>query len=91
MKRTHLILTIALSFVFSNVLMAQKQKKKRPNILFCIADDASFSYFGAYGSDWVKTPAFDKYDQHGLLFNKAYTPHPKSGTSRAMLLTGRTY
>ena len=33
---------------------------ERPNILFCIADDASMKSFGAYGSEFVKTPAVDR-------------------------------
>ncbi|MED5284328.1 MAG: heparan N-sulfatase, partial [Planctomycetota bacterium] len=30
---------------------------KRPNILFAIADDASFPHMSAYGCKWVQTPA----------------------------------
>ena len=26
----------------------------RPNILFAIADDASYPYMGAYGTNWVR-------------------------------------
>lgn len=37
------------------------EKKQAPNILFCIADDASFEHWGAMGCDWVNTPAFDRY------------------------------
>jgi hypothetical protein len=38
----------------------EAQQPERPNILFAIADDASHQFFGAYGCDWVKTPAFHK-------------------------------
>lgn len=65
---------------------------KKQNILFCIADDASFQHFGAYGfglKKWVKTPAFDRIAKEGLLFNKAYTPNAKCAPSRAAILTGR--
>ena len=65
------------------------QKENRPNILFCIADDATFLHFGAYGSKWVKTPSFDKVANEGLLFMNAYTPNAKCGPSRACILTGR--
>jgi arylsulfatase A-like enzyme len=64
-------------------------KNDRPNILFILADDASFAHFSAYGSTWVKTPAFDEIAKNGLLFNKAYTPNAKCGPSRACILTGR--
>lgn len=61
----------------------------RPNILFAIADDASFPHFGAYGTGWVQTPAFDRVADEGLLFNRAYTPNAKCAPSRAAILTGR--
>ncbi len=63
--------------------------EKPPNILFCLADDAMWKHFGAYGSDWVKTPNFDKVAKQGLLFNNAYTPDAKCGPSRSVILTGR--
>ncbi|TXF87958.1 sulfatase [Neolewinella aurantiaca] len=61
----------------------------RPNILFAIADDASWKHFGAYGCDWVKTPAFDRVAAEGLLFNNAYVPNAKCSPSRSCILTGR--
>lgn len=62
---------------------------QRPNILFAIADDASFPHMGAYGTTWVKTPAFDRVAKEGLLFNRAYTPNAKCSPSRACILSGR--
>ena len=64
-------------------------KQKRPNILLCIADDATILHFGAYGSKWVHTPAFDRVAREGLLFSNAYTPNAKCGPSRACILRGR--
>lgn len=61
----------------------------RPNILFCIADDASFPHFSAYGCNWVNTPGFDRVASQGILFTNAYTPNAKSAPSRACILTGR--
>jgi arylsulfatase A-like enzyme len=60
----------------------------RPNILFAIADDWS-PHAGAYGTKWVKTPAFDRIAREGLVFDRAYTPNAKCAPSRACLLTGR--
>lgn len=60
-----------------------------PNILFAIADDASFPHMGAYGTPWVNTPAFDRVAKGGLLFMNAYTPNAKCAPSRACILTGR--
>ena len=60
----------------------------RPNILFAIADDWGLQA-GAYGTPWVKTPAFDRLAREGLLFQNAYTPTAKCAPSRASVLTGR--
>ncbi len=59
-----------------------------PNILFAIADDWSL-HAGAYGTPWVRTPAFDRIAEEGLLFTHAYTPNAKCAPSRACILTGR--
>jgi N-sulfoglucosamine sulfohydrolase len=67
----------------------QPEKSPRPNILFAIADDASWKHFGAYGCDWVKTPAFDRVASEGILFTRAYTPNAKCAPSRSCILTGR--
>ena len=61
----------------------------RPNILFCIADDASFPHMGAYGCSWVETPGFDRVAEEGILFTRCYTPNAKCAPSRACILTGR--
>ncbi len=61
----------------------------RPNILFAIADDASYPHMGAYGCTWIETPAFDQVARQGLLFTRAYTPNAKCAPSRASILTGR--
>lgn len=62
---------------------------KRPNILFAIADDWSFGHAGAYGCEWVSTPAFDRIAAEGVLFKRSYTPNAKCAPSRAIILTGR--
>ena len=61
----------------------------RPNILLAIADDWSHQHAGVYGSDWVKTPTFDRIALEGVLFHNAFTSNPKCSPSRASMLTGR--
>lgn len=80
-----IFITLGLSLTF----VKSKAQDKRPNILFCIADDASLEHFGAYGSTWVKTPAFDRVAKEGILFKNAYTPNAKCAPSRASILMGR--
>lgn len=78
--------TFGLALLLSLVHTAAAEHK--PNILFCIADDAS-PHFGAYGCPWVKTPNIDRLAKQGLLFANAYTPTAKCAPSRAAILTGR--
>jgi N-sulfoglucosamine sulfohydrolase len=67
----------------------ERTVRQRPNFLFCIADDASYEHFSAYGCTWVSTPGFDRVAREGILFTNAYTPNAKSGPSRACIITGR--
>lgn len=69
-------------------LDAAPKADKRPNVLFCIADDAAWLHFGAYGCKWVQTPVFDRVAAQGVVFDNCYTPNAKSAPSRATLLTG---
>ena len=64
-------------------------KPPKPNIVFAIMDDATYSHFGAYGCEWVKTPNFDRVAREGVLFTNAYTPNAKCGPSRSSIITGR--
>ncbi len=77
-----------LAAAFFPLLGGAAEVTARPNILFAIADDWS-PHAGAYGTKWVKTPAFDRVAREGILFTRAYTPNAKCAPSRACLLTGR--
>jgi N-sulfoglucosamine sulfohydrolase len=83
------ILFLVLIFESCRSIPAKLETPARPNILFAIADDASWKHFGAYNCQWVKTPAFDRIAAQGILFNRAYTPNAKCAPSRSCILTGR--
>ena len=87
MKYIIIVLSFSLYFVSCNP--QTDSPIKRPNILFCIADDASFPHMGAYGTNWIKTPAFDRVAEEGILFMNCYTPNAKCAPSRSCILTGR--
>ncbi|MCA9059632.1 MAG: sulfatase [Planctomycetaceae bacterium] len=82
-------LRIGLAFLSLMTSVAASDAPQRPNILFCIADDASWLHLGAYGCQWVSTPGFDRVARDGLLFQNCYTPNAKCAPSRACILTGR--
>jgi len=61
----------------------------RPNILFCISDDQSWLHTSAMGDPVVKTPAFDRVAEEGILFTHAFCDAPSCGPSRSSILTGQ--
>ena len=63
--------------------------RKRPNIVFIIADDASWKHFGAYGNTQIKTPNIDKLAEEGVVFENAFVSASSCSPSRAAILTGR--
>lgn len=92
MKSEILFPVLSLTFMPVTVAVAQMrelQQKERPNVLFCLADDVSYPYWGAYGCSWVRTPNTDRVAREGMLFMNAYTCNAKSGPSRSCILTGR--
>ena len=87
MKRPVLFIVAVLAGLAA-VSHAAETAPRTPNILFAIADDWG-AHAGAYGTKWVRTPAFDRVAREGILFTRAYTPNAKCAPSRACILTGR--
>ncbi len=81
-------LLICLSMLVTVWFCGRVRAESVPNVLFIIADDWG-AHAGAYGTKWVKTPAFDRVAREGLLFQQAFTPTAKCAPSRATILTGR--
>ncbi len=89
MKNFFRFLLISSILIQAGCGVDQQKKNVPPNILFALADDASYPHMSAYGCTWVKTPAFDKVANQGILFTNAYTPNAKCSPSRSCILTGR--
>ncbi|MFT7036797.1 MAG: N-sulfoglucosamine sulfohydrolase [Cyclobacteriaceae bacterium] len=66
-----------------------KNKLKRPNILFAISDDQSWLHTGASGDPQIKTPAFDQVAKEGALFNNSFCTSPSCTPSRSSILSGQ--
>lgn len=66
-----------------------KDQKKIPNILFCLADDWGPFPAGILGDTVIKTPSFDRIAKEGALFVNAYVNSPTCTASRAGILTGQ--
>ena len=80
---------LCLSLLFFSCTAEHEKIANGPNIVFILADDASWKHFGAYGSNDVKTPHIDKMAQEGVLFQNAFVSTPSCTASRGSILSGR--
>ncbi len=61
---------------------------EKPNIVFIIADDVSWSDIGAYGHPNVKTPNLDKLASDGMRFTEAFLTTSSCSPSRTSIISG---
>ncbi len=93
-----MILSIVIRFslisaiIFVSKLSAEQDLRysKRPNILFCISDDQSYTHTTTNGDPVIQTPAFDRVAREGLRFIHAFCDAPTCGPSRSSILTGQS-
>ncbi len=71
-------------------LPAERRTPPRPNIVFILVDDLSWSDVGAYGSRYCETPHLDHFARESLRFTNGYCPAPICSASRAAVLTGQS-
>jgi len=62
--------------------------RKRPNVVFILADDLGYRDIGCYGGP-VKTPVLNKLAAGGVRFTDFHSGAPGCSHSRASFLTGR--
>ncbi len=90
------LLHLPVLFLFLLVLAAgcnnsplKKEVGKTPNILLALSDDQSWLHTGITGNKVIKTPAFDRIANEGVLFNNAFTACPSCTASRTAILSGQ--
>ncbi|MEG1738026.1 MAG: arylsulfatase [Odoribacter sp.] len=92
MKTTHLLLSLtALAGVIPVVGNAQtkvKNKDKKPNIIYILADDLGRAELGSYGQQLIETPNLDALAKSGMTFTNHYSGTAVSAPSRCILFTG---
>tara|TARA_R110002049_G_scaffold76250_4_gene196099 strand:- start:20679 stop:22079 length:1401 start_codon:yes stop_codon:yes gene_type:complete len=69
-------------------LEATNKEKKKPNIVFILADDCTNWDLGCYGSVDSKTPNIDKLASEGIKFNRCYQAAPMCSPTRHNIFTG---
>lgn len=63
--------------------------RRRPNIVYIIADDLGYAEVGCYGQKKIKTPNIDKLAAQGMKFTQHYSGNPVCAPSRCVLMTGK--
>jgi len=63
--------------------------KKKPNVIFIMADDLGYGDFSCYGATHFKTPACDRLAKEGMRFTDAHSPSAVCSPTRYAVLTGR--
>ena len=62
--------------------------RRRPNVVFFVADDLGYADVGCYGQKKIKTPNIDRLAAEGMRFTQAYSGNPVCAPSRCTLMTG---
>ena len=64
-------------------------QSSRPNILFAIADDRSWSGAFATRNNALRLPAIERVEREGVRFDNSFCASPSCTPSRSAILTGR--
>lgn len=82
--------SVAVPLALSNLIVgpALTDLRRKPNILFIMADDLGYECLGVNGSTSYKTPNLDRLARTGLRFTSAYST-PKCTPSRVQVMTGQ--
>lgn len=79
------IVFLALAFI---VRAADTGPAARPNILWLVAEDFTYTFASAYGDPLARTPTFDRLAREGILFERAYSTSAVCAPTRASIITG---
>ncbi len=64
-------------------------RKRKPNIVYILADDLGYHELGCYGQKKIQTPNIDKLRAEGMKFTDHYAGSPVCAPSRCTLMTGK--
>lgn len=64
------------------------KSKRRPNIIFMLADDLGYGDVGCYGCPDIRTPNMDRLAAEGVRFTDAYAAAPVCSPTRTAFVTG---
>lgn len=87
MKSRFLCLLVTL-IAITGARAASSHSADRPNILWVVTEDSSYTFIGAYGDPLARTPNFDRLAKDGILFERAYSTSAVCAPTRASIITG---
>lgn len=64
-------------------------RKKKPNVIYILADDLGYGDLSCYGQEKFSTPNIDKLADRGMLFTQHYSGSTVCAPSRSALMTGQ--
>ncbi|WP_421940045.1 arylsulfatase [Pedobacter sp.] len=80
---------IALALILGSALTSIAQDRKKPNIVFILADDLGYGNVKAFNSNSkIPTPNLDKLAGEGIKFTRFYSGSTVCAPSRCALMTG---
>ena len=84
----HILFLMGATLFLPNILVSQKTKISKPNVIFIMADDLGYGDLGCYGQDKILTPNIDRLAKEGMRFTQAYAGSSVCAPSRSSLMTG---
>ena len=69
-------------------VIAGGEARRRPNIVFIMADDLGYGHLGCYGQRLIRTPSIDRLAAQGMRFTQCYAGAAVCAPSRSVLMTG---
>src|ERR1700680_5079039 len=89
MKRCMFALVLFVVLGCTAVPVRADEPKKRPNIVFLLADDLRWNVLGCTGDKLAKTPNIDALAKRGVLFRNHFVTTSICAVSRASILSGQ--
>mgnify|MGYP000436357530 CR=1 FL=1 len=86
-----IIFALTISLTGTSCEEAKKEKPKKPNVIYIMADDLTTQAISAYGGIYKEiapTPNIDKIATEGMLFQDVLCTNAICGPSRSAILTG---
>ncbi len=88
-KNIRLLILVPVLLSFMSCQEHPEEAKKRPNVLFILADDLGVHDLSSTGSSYYETPNIDRIASEGMVFEQGYAASRVCSPSRASIMTGK--